>query len=108
MDALSGNATSVWLKSHLPMNACAYVAGSKLCLSPYFDVLAFVVVIALTLVLCKGIRESTLLNNVITALNLVVIGVLPRLIRSTPLLIQQYIRRSCNLYHMSIRFTRAK
>lgn len=53
-----------------------HVCVSTLCLSPYFDLLAFVVVIALTLLLCKGIRESTVINNIITALNLSVIGIL--------------------------------
>lgn len=55
VDALSGRAVSRWLQKVVPMNACLYVADSKLCLGTYFDVVAFAAVIALTLLLCKGI-----------------------------------------------------
>ncbi|XP_050350877.1 cationic amino acid transporter 2-like [Nymphalis io] len=65
VDSMTNNTMSVWFESFAPMASANF--------SPYFDFFAFFIVIILGVLLAFGVRESTLVNNVFTAVNIVVI-----------------------------------
>ncbi|XP_062534135.1 cationic amino acid transporter 3-like [Armigeres subalbatus] len=67
IDELSGNKISTALKETMGMNVSF--------LSDYPDFFSFVVVLILAALLAYGVKESTLLNNIFTGVNLCVIGV---------------------------------
>ncbi|XP_015122030.1 cationic amino acid transporter 3 [Diachasma alloeum] len=65
VDSLIGNVMRNYLHSIMPINVSF--------LSTYPDFFAFIVVILLVLLLCIGVRESSYLNIVFTAVNLITI-----------------------------------
>lgn len=65
IDAMTHHAMSNYLTEHAPINVPS--------LSPYPDFLAFGLCILLSVVLCLGMRESSLINNIFTIINLFVI-----------------------------------
>ncbi|XP_050305273.1 high affinity cationic amino acid transporter 1 [Anthonomus grandis grandis] len=67
IDALAGNKISIAFTEWMPMKA-SY-------LSPYCDILSFVLVLLLTALLAFGVKESSVLNNIFTIINLVTVAV---------------------------------
>ena len=67
LDTLTNGAISGFLSAHVPAMT---VPG----LAAYPDLLAFAVTMLLTVVCALGARESTMVNNVLTVINLVVIA----------------------------------
>ncbi|XP_046966368.1 cationic amino acid transporter 2-like [Vanessa cardui] len=65
VDSMTNNTMSAWFESFAPIYSTNF--------SPYFDFFSFFVVIILGVLLAFGVRESTLVNNVFTAVNIVVI-----------------------------------
>lgn len=68
LDYLIGNVMGNALKEAMPINVSF--------LSEYPDFFAFGMVILLAILLSIGVKESTLLNNVFTAVNLITISVI--------------------------------
>lgn len=68
LDALIGNAISKWLRSIMPIHVDF--------LSEYPDFFAFAVVILLIVLLSVGVKESSMLNNVFTVVNLITIMII--------------------------------
>ncbi|XP_048478372.1 cationic amino acid transporter 3 [Plutella xylostella] len=66
VDNLSGKAMSAWGRAALPM-AVPYLAD-------YFDVLAFIIVVLLGGIVCVGVKQSSIVNNVFTIINMAVIA----------------------------------
>lgn len=67
IDALLNNSMSNSLKEVMPINVDF--------LADYPDFFSFFIVILLSLILAVGVKESTLMNNIFTGVNLVVIGI---------------------------------
>ncbi|XP_076248537.1 cationic amino acid transporter slimfast [Calliopsis andreniformis] len=65
LDALIGNAISKWLYSVMPIHVSF--------LSEYPDFFAFAVVMLLVVLLSIGVKESSMLNNIFTVVNLITI-----------------------------------
>lgn len=65
MDALIGNAISKTLQSAMPIRVPF--------LSEYPDFFAFAVVMLLIILLSVGVKESSILNNIFTVINLITI-----------------------------------
>ncbi|ERL86803.1 hypothetical protein D910_04208 [Dendroctonus ponderosae] len=66
IDALATNRISVTFRAWLPMDVSF--------LSQYPDLLAFLLVLVLTGLLAFGVKESSMLNNIFTVLNLLTVG----------------------------------
>ncbi|XP_013183270.1 cationic amino acid transporter 2 [Amyelois transitella] len=66
VDSMTNHSLSDWFTSIAPISAGFF--------SPYFDLLAFCVVLLVGVLLAIGVKESTTVNNVLTALNMLVIG----------------------------------
>lgn len=66
IDSLAGNAMSSFLTEHLPIRVSL--------LSSYPDLLALAFTLVLTIILCFGVKESSLLNNVFTLVNICVVA----------------------------------
>lgn len=67
IDALFNNSMSASLKETMPINVDF--------LADYPDFFSFFIVILLSLLLAVGVKESTLMNNIFTGVNLVVIAI---------------------------------
>uniref|UniRef100_A0A336LKG1 CSON009942 protein n=1 Tax=Culicoides sonorensis TaxID=179676 RepID=A0A336LKG1_CULSO len=67
IDALFNNSMSNTLKETMPINVDF--------LADYPDFFSFFIVILLSILLAVGVKESTLMNNIFTGVNLVVIGI---------------------------------
>ncbi|XP_047030356.1 high affinity cationic amino acid transporter 1-like isoform X1 [Helicoverpa zea] len=67
IDAVTNNAMSEWFLNHMPINA-------SLGISPYFDLFSFFFVIIIGVVLSFGVRESSMVNNVLSVMNIIVIA----------------------------------
>lgn len=67
IDALFNNTMSSTLKDTIPINVDF--------LADYPDFFSFFIVILLSILLAVGVKESTLMNNIFTGVNLVVIGI---------------------------------
>ncbi|XP_011633327.1 cationic amino acid transporter 3 [Pogonomyrmex barbatus] len=67
IDALIGNVMADFLRSVMPINIPF--------LSEYPDFFAFAMVMLLVVLLCVGVRESSILNNIFTIINLITITI---------------------------------
>lgn len=67
IDALFNNSMSNTLKETIPINVDF--------LADYPDFFSFFIVILLSILLAVGVKESTLMNNIFTGVNLIVIGI---------------------------------
>nr|XP_018900684.1 PREDICTED: high affinity cationic amino acid transporter 1-like [Bemisia tabaci] len=68
LDALTGKVFETYMLQHYPMNVSF--------LGPYPDLISFSVIMLLSFVLAWGVKESTMLNNIFTALNLTTVGII--------------------------------
>lgn len=62
LDELFGNQMSEFFRELMPINVSF--------LAPYLDFCAFFMIIALAGLLSAGVKESSILNNIFTAINL--------------------------------------
>lgn len=67
IDALIGNVMGNALRSFMPIDVSF--------LSEYPDFFAFAMVMLLVILLCIGVKESSILNNVFTVINLITITI---------------------------------
>ncbi|XP_052741525.1 high affinity cationic amino acid transporter 1-like [Bicyclus anynana] len=65
VDSMTNHSMSSWFTSAVPIHSPQF--------SPYFDFFSFFVVLILGVLLAFGVRESSMVNNVFTAINLLVI-----------------------------------
>ncbi|EGF80449.1 hypothetical protein BATDEDRAFT_35118 [Batrachochytrium dendrobatidis JAM81] len=80
-DPRYSNAPFVWHEeNHTPGKAAGFYMNHLTCLDgsdciPYFNIPAFAIVIALTIMLCYGVRESTRVNNILVSVKMIVCAV---------------------------------
>lgn len=65
IDALTGNKMGNFLKEYFPINVDF--------LADYPDFFSFVIVLLLAVILAIGVRESTIMNNIFTSVNIVTV-----------------------------------
>lgn len=65
IDALTGNSMSGFLREYFPIDIDF--------LADYPDFFSFVIVLLLAVILAIGVRESTIMNNIFTSVNIIVI-----------------------------------
>lgn len=82
IDALIGNVIGNTIRSLMPINVPF--------LSEYPDFFAFVMVMLLAALLCVGVKESSILNNVFTVINIttIVIMIVAGSIKGKPVSVQ--------------------
>lgn len=68
LDTLFDNAMGKWLRAHFPIDIDFLAA--------YPDFFSFFIVVALSILLAVGVKESTLLNNIFTVINMAVISLI--------------------------------
>jgi len=64
IDSIAGGVVSAWLNEHVPMGITGF--------APHPDFLAFAMTIVLSVVCAIGVRESTMMNNILSGVNIVV------------------------------------
>ncbi|KAJ0176867.1 hypothetical protein K1T71_008046 [Dendrolimus kikuchii] len=62
VDTMTNKTMSQWFSTAMPITFT--------CVAPYFDLLAFLIVVGLALLLSFGVRESTMVNNVLALINM--------------------------------------
>lgn len=65
IDALTGNKMGNFLKEYFPINIDF--------LADYPDFFSFVIVLLLAVILAIGVRESTIMNNIFTSVNIITV-----------------------------------
>ncbi|CAH2255209.1 cationic amino acid transporter 2-like [Pararge aegeria] len=65
VDSMTNSSMSAWLTAVVPISSAHF--------SPYFDFFSFLVVMTLGVLLAFGVRESSMVNNLFTSFNLLII-----------------------------------
>ncbi|XP_072948887.1 cationic amino acid transporter 2-like [Epargyreus clarus] len=65
VDSMVNKTMSEWFTATMPIGAAV--------LSPYFDLLSFIIVLILGVLLAIGVRESSMVNNVFAGINMLII-----------------------------------
>jgi amino acid transporter len=68
LDALFENQMGTWLRSNFPIDISF--------LAEYPDFFSFIIVVALSVLLAVGVKESTVLNNIFTVINLCTVSLI--------------------------------